>query len=89
MVYTSAAGPSIASIIGKNNSPSMSPSSTNASNSLKNSLATKPNSLVANMEAAIAAAMAPWNTGARTDSRANEARRRLQPIDVTKPCRKK
>lgn len=41
------------------------------------------------MEAARAAAMAPWTTGASTDSNAREARRRLQPIEVTKPCRVK
>lgn len=85
-IPTSAAGPRIANIMGKKSSPSIRPKSTNASSSLRNSLATNPNSLVANMEAANAAARAPWKTGARTDSKARDARRRLQPIDVTKLC---
>lgn len=88
MKLTSAAGPSMASTIGKNRSPSIRPSKTSANRSLRNSRATKPNSLVASMEAASAAASAPCTTGARTDSNAKEARRRLQPIDVTKACRK-
>lgn len=81
---TSAFGPKIASTIGKNSNPSIKPSSTSASSSLKNSLATNPNSLVASMEAARAAAIVPCTTGANTDSRAKDARRRLQPIEVTK-----
>lgn len=84
---TSAFGPKIASTIGKNSNPSIKPSSTNASSSLKNSLATNPNSLVASMEAARAAAIVPCTTGANTDSRAKDARRRLQPIEVTKACK--
>lgn len=82
-ILTSAAGPSNDSIIGKNNNPSRSPSSTRASSSLRNNLATKPNSLVASMEAANAAARAPCTTGAKTDSSARLTLRRLQPIDVT------
>lgn len=78
----------MANTIGKNSNPSMSPSKTKARRSLRNSLATKPNSLAASMEAASAAAIAPWTTGASADSSARLARRRLQPIAVTKPCRR-
>lgn len=87
-IHTSAAGPSNAKMIGKNSNPSKSPSRTRASSSLKNSRATKPNSLVASIEAANAAASAPCTTGANTDSSARETRRRLHPIDVTNACKR-
>lgn len=77
------------STMGKNSSPSKTPRTTSANSSRRDTRATKPNSEAANMEAASVAASAPCTSGARTDSTAREARRRLQPIEVTKACKGK